>query len=214
MSLRTVFIGLVIFGCSQVWAAEVALVMSVQGRVVRLGDAAAPVPALVEAFVKLKEGDRLSLEKDTRLQLVYFENGRQETWSGPGRVELTAREGKASDLPPAQVKLLPLVMARQLARTPALDSQGRGGVTRLRAIHGPDAMAKLEGTYQDLKTRATRDDLAPEVYLLSGLYEMRELDRVEKVLSDLQQGWPNNPEAALLISLYRKAVKNARESVK
>jgi hypothetical protein len=212
MSLRTVFVGLVIFGCSHVWAAEVALVMSVQGRVIRLGDAAS---APVEAFVKLKEGDRLSLEKDTRLQLVYFENGRQETWSGPGRVEMTAREGKASDLPPAQVKLLPLVMARQLARTPALDSQGRGGVTRLRAIHAPDAMAKLENTYQDLKTtRAARDDLAPEVYLLSGLYEMRELDRVEKVLSDLQQGWPNNPEAALLISLYRKAVKNARESMK
>ncbi len=211
MSLRTVFVGLVIFGCSQVWAAEVALVMSVQGRVIRLGDAAS---APVEAFVKLKEGDRLSLEKDTRLQLVYFENGRQETWSGPGRVEMTAREGKASDLPPAQVKLLPLVMARQLARTPALDSQGRGGVTRLRAIHSPDAMVKLEDTYRDLKTRAERDDLAPEVYLLSGLYEMRELDRVEKVLSDLQQGWPNNPEAALLISLYRKAVKNARESMK
>ena len=130
MSLRTVFIGLMFFGCSQLWAAEVALVTSVHGRVLRLGDAA---PAPVEAFVKLKEGDRLSLEKDTRLQVVYFENGRQEIWSGPGRLDLTAREGKASGLPPAQVKSLPLVMARQLARTPALDSQGRGGVTRLRA---------------------------------------------------------------------------------
>lgn len=209
MSLRAICIGLLVFGCSQAWAAEVALVMSVQGRVLRLGDAA-PMP--VEAFVKLKEGDRISLEKDTRLQLVYFENGRQETWSGPGRLELSAQEGKASGLPAAQVKLLPLVMARQLARTPTLDSQGRGGVTRLRAVRNPDAMAKLEETYQELRTRAGRDELGPEAYLLSGLYEMRELDRVEKVLADLQQDWPNHAEAALLVSLYRKAVKNARES--
>lgn len=209
MSLRRFFIGLVVFGCSQVWAAEVALVTSVHGRVMRLGDA---TPAPVEAFVKLKEGDRLSLEKDARLQVVYFENGRQETWSGPGRLDLTAREGKASGLPAAQVKMLPLVMARQLARTPALDSQGRGGVTRLRAVRSPDALAKLEETYQELRIRAGRDELGPEMYLLSGLYEMQELERMDKVLGNLQHDWPNNPEAVLLISLYRKALKNTRES--
>lgn len=209
MSLRAIFIGLLVFGGSPAWAAEAALVMSVHGRVLRLGEAA-PLP--VEAFVKLREGDLVSLEKDSRLQLVYFANGRQETWVGPGRLELSAQEGKASGLPAAQIKLLPLVMARQLARTPALDSQGRGGVTRLRAVSNPDAIARLEDSYQDLRTRAGRDELGPEAYLLSGLYELRELDRVEKVLADLQQGWPNHPEAALLISLYRKAVKNARES--
>ncbi|MDP2135107.1 MAG: hypothetical protein Q8J99_16015 [Sulfuritalea sp.] len=209
MSLRSVCIGLMIFACGQAWAAEVALVTSVHGRVLRLADA---VPVPVEAFVKLKEGDRLSLEKDARLQLVYFENGRQETWSGSGRLEMALYESKAAGLPAAQVKSLPLVMARQLARTPALDSQGRGGVTRLRAVPGRDAMARLEATYQDLRTSAGRDDLGPEMYLLSGLYELRELERVEKVLGDVQQGWPNNAEAALLVSLYRKAVRNARES--
>jgi hypothetical protein len=209
MSLRAILVGLAVLACSQAWAAEVALVMSVQGRVLRLVGAE-PVP--VEAFVKLKEGDRLSLESDSRLQLVYFENGRQETWSGPGRLDLAAQEGQASGLPAAQVKQLPLVMARQLARTPALDSQGRGGVTRLRAVHSPDALAKLERTYLELKSQAGRDELAPEVFLLSALYEIRELERVEKVLGDLQQDWPNNAEAALLVSLYRKAVKNARDS--
>ncbi|MDP1612621.1 MAG: hypothetical protein Q8M11_16335 [Sulfuritalea sp.] len=207
MSLRAIIIGLLFVGCSQVWAAEVALVMSVQGRVLRLGDAA---PAPVEAFVKLKEGDRLSLEKDTRLQVVYFENGRQETWSGPGRLDMTAREGKASGLSPAQVKQLPLVMAKQLARTPALDSHGRGGVTRLRAVRSPDALAKLESTYQDLRTTAGRDELGPEAYLLSALLEIRELDQIDKMLANMQLDWPNNAEAAQLISLYRKAVKDSR----
>ena len=209
MSFRYFCIGLMVLACGQVWADEVALVMSVQGRVWRSADAL-PVP--VEAFIKLKDGDRLGLEKDARLRLVYFENGRQETWSGPGRLELTPREGKAGGLPAAEVKLLPLVMARQIARTPALDGQGRGGVTRLRAIPGQDAVTKLEDTYRDLRSRTGRDDLGPEMYLLSGLFEARELDRVDKVLGDLQQEQSKNPEAALLVSLYRKAVRNARES--
>lgn len=209
MSFRVLCIGLLVLGCNQVWATEVALVTSVQGMVARLADA---VPVAIEAFVKLKEGDRLSLEKGSRLQVVYFENGRQETWSGPGRLEMTPHEGKANGLPPPEVKTLPLVMAKQLARTPTLDSQGRGGVTRLRSVPGPDALTKLDTTYQELKSRAGPDDLGPEMYLLSGLFDMRELDRVERVLGDLQQERPKNAEAALLIALYKKAVKNARES--
>lgn len=211
MSLRIVCISLFFFACGPTWANEVALVMSVQGKVSRLAEAA-PVP--VEAFVKLKEGDRLTLEKGARLQLAYFDNGRQETWSGPGRLDLASREGKADGLAAPEVKMLPLVMARQLARTPALDGQGRGGVTRLRAVHGPDAMTKLEDTYHDLKTKAGPNDLGPEMYLLSGLFELRELERVERVLGDLQQERPKNSEAALLVSLYKKAVKNAREGQK
>lgn len=204
MSIRGLCISMILVGCSQAWAAEVALVTLVQGRVMRAAEAAA-VP--VEAFVKLKDGDRLNLEKDGRLQLVYFDSGRQETWTGPGRLELTPQEGKASGLAPAEVKSLPLVMARQLARTPALDSQGRGGVTRLRSVPSPDALSKLEDSYKDLRSRAAAGDLEPEMYLLSGLFEMRELDRVERVLGDLRQ----KPAAAQLISLYRQALKNARE---
>lgn len=209
MFFRYFLISLFLLGVGQVAAAEVALVMLAQGTVTRLAEGTS-VP--VEAFVKLKEGDRLSLGKGARVQVVYFDNGRQETWSGPGNLELTLREGKPAGLPSPEVKSLPLVMARQLARTPALDSQGRGGVTRLRSVGSPDAMTKLENAYEDMRSRATPDDLGPQAYLLSGLFEMRELDRVERVLGDLQQDRPRNPEAALLISLYRKAVRNARES--
>lgn len=189
-------------------AAEVALVMSVQGRVTRLADTG----VVVETFVKLKAGDRVELQPGAKLQLVYFENGRQETWSGSGSITLGAREGKANGLPPAEVKTLPLVMARQIARTPALDAQGRAGVTRLRSVAGPEALQKLEETYRDLRGKTPNDDIGPEVFLLAGLYELRELDRVEKLVGTLQQDWPMHPQANLLASLYRKAVKNAREA--
>jgi hypothetical protein len=211
MSFRYFFTGLVVLVCGQAGAAEVALVMSVQGKVTRLAEA---VPVQVEAFVKLREGDKLSLEKDSRLQVLYFDNGRHEAWSGPGRLEMTPREGRAIGLPAPEVKSVPMVMARQLAHTPALDGQGRGGVTRLRSVPSQDAISRLEDTYADLRSRAGPNDLGPEMYLLSGLFEMRELDRVERVVGDLQQDRPQNPEAALLVALYRKAVKNARENRK
>ncbi|MCF8152361.1 MAG: hypothetical protein K9K30_15815 [Burkholderiaceae bacterium] len=211
MSFRIICISFLVLGFAQASAAEVALVMSVHGNISRL-DGAAPVP--LEAFVKLKDGDRLALESDTRLQLVYFKTGRQETWSGPGRLQLTVQEGRAEDLTAPQVKSLPLVMVKQIARTPALDSQGRGGVTRLRTIASDDAIGKLDATYRELRSAVERDDLGPEMYLLSGLYEMRQLERVEQVLAELQQERPKNPEAALLVSLYKKAVRNVRESKK
>ncbi|MCF8199878.1 MAG: hypothetical protein K9J42_14025 [Sulfuritalea sp.] len=211
MSSRFLFIGLVLLGFGQVQAAEVALVMSVQGKIARL-DGSTQVP--LEAFVKLKSGDQLALEDTSRLQVVYFKTGRQETWSGPGRLKMAVAEGRAEDLPTPQIKMLPLVMVKQLARTPSLDSQGRGGVTRLRAIASDDAIAKLDATYRELKNTAQSGDLGPEMYLLSGLFEMRELDRVEALLGELQRAQPKNLEASLLVSLYKKAVRNVRESRK
>lgn len=209
MLFRWFCVSLALFSFNPVWAADVALVMSVQGKVMRSPEFA---PAAVEIFAKLADGERLILDKDARLQLVYFENGRLETWAGPGRLEIGGREARASGQAALETKSLPLVMARQLAHTPAVDSQGRVRAPRLRAVQAQDALLKLEDTYHELRSRAAPDDLGPEMYLLSGLYEMRELERVERVLGDLQQDRRKNPEAALLISLYRKAVKNARES--
>lgn len=211
MSLRFLFIGLLVLGFSQVQAAEVALVMSVQGSISRL-EGLTRVP--LEAFVKLKNGDRLALEDSSRLQVVYFHSGRQETWSGPGLLKMAVAEGKAEGLSAPQIKTLPMVMVTQLARTPSLDSQGRGGVTRLRSIASEDAIAKLDSTYRELKNTAEKSDLGPEMFLLSGLYELRQLDRVETLLGELQREQPKNLEAALLVSLYKKAVQNVRESKK
>ncbi len=210
MSLRNLYVGLMVLVGAHAWAADVALVMSVQGKVMR-NPGALPVP--VETYARLGDGEVLGLEQDSRLRVLYFENGRQETWSGPGRLELTLREGKASGLPSAEIKLLPPAMARQIARMPASDGNGR--ITRTRSVPTPDAIAKLEDSYRALlPARTGPDDLGPEVYLLSGLFELRELDRVEQVLGELKHERPKNMEAALLISLYRKAVRNARESRK
>lgn len=193
-------------------AGDAALVMSLEGKVGRSArDGLQPV----EAFVKLKQGDRLVLEKDARLQLVYFESGRQETWGGGGRIEVATAESKAAaGLEPSQVRQLPAVMVKQLARTPALDSQGRAGALRLRSMPTPSGIAKIEETYRKLRAEADKDDLGPEMYLLSGMFEMRELERIENILADLQREQGGNPQTAALASLYTRALRDARAAAK
>ncbi|CAG0992397.1 hypothetical protein RHDC4_02589 [Rhodocyclaceae bacterium] len=165
----------------------------------------------LQAFTKLKRGDLLALGR-ARGQLVYFESGRQEIWNGGGRLEVLGTESRAFGLANPEVKMLSVSMVRQIARTPAPDSQGRGGVVRTRAIASPEAIAKLESSYRQLRMEAVRGDLNPELYLLSGLFEMREIERVEQLLRDLQQSRPGDTEVGLVVALYQKAIKNARES--
>lgn len=190
---------------------ETALVTKLEGTVNRI-TAAGKQP--VEAFVKLKEGDQLTLEGNARIQLVFFASKRQESWSGSGNLDITAQEGKGTGLSEPQVKTLPEVLVKQIAKTPSLDSQGRAGVVRLRAIATPDALAKLENNYKQLRQETAADDLNPELFLLAGLLEMRQIERVEQVLSDLQASHPGNMEAKVLVALYQKTLKNLRESGK
>jgi hypothetical protein len=186
---------------------DVALITALEGGVARVTEQGAQP---LQNFVKLKKGDVLSLDRAARLQIVYFEAGRQETWSGPGRLEVNPGESKATGLAAPQVRQLAAVMVRQIARTPALDVHGRGGVTRLRSIATPEAIAQVEQTYGKLRAEATADDLNPEFYRLSGLFEMRQLDRVEQIIAELQKERPSDMQAKLLVSLYKRALKDAR----
>lgn len=189
--------------------ADVAMVTLLQGGVSR----AAPLgPQPIQPFTKLKHGDLLILDKAARLQVVYFDNGRQESWAGGGRLEIAKAESTPYGLPPAEVKVLPAVMVKQIAKTPALDSQGRAGMMRLRAVSTPEDVARIEETYKRMRMEAVRGDLNPEMYLLSSLFELKELDRLEQALAEMQQRHPGSADAAVLASLYNRAAKNAREA--
>jgi hypothetical protein len=190
-------------------ANDVALVTALRGNVNRV---AKEGPGALEAFVKLRQGDVLTLEKGSTVKLVYFSSARQESWTGEGRLEIAANESKGTGLADPEVKILPAILVKQIARTPSLDSQGRAGVMRLRAIATPDAIAKLDREYTQMRTTSELGDINPEIFLLSGLFDMRELDRVEALIGEMEVARKNELEARVLVSLYRKALKNVRES--
>jgi len=168
----------------------------------------------VEAFSRLREGDQVSLNPSSRLRLVYFPNGRQETWSGNGRLVIGSEASKASGRLDAQVVQLPDILVRQIAKTPSADGQARAGMTRLRAIASTEQINKIENTYKQLRSQAKDDDLNPEMYLLASYLEMRELDRVEQIMQDLRARRSNDLQALALLGVYQRAVREAREAVR
>ncbi len=188
-----------------------ALVTAVEGKVSRLAPTGREP---VQPFVKLGEGDVIKLERGARIRLVYFASRRQESWSGSGQLAIGAGEGKGQGLGEPEVKALPDMLVKQIARTPSLDNRGRVGMVRLRSIGTPDAVAKLESNYRQLRAEAAADDLNPEMFLLAGLLELRQLDQLERTLAELQASHPGNTEAKVLVALYQKTLKNMRESGK
>lgn len=188
-------------------ARDVAMVTVVQGKI---RHSAPGGEQLLQAFVKLKADDTLSLDNGARMEIIYFENGQQESWGGTGTLKITATEGRATGLPPPVVKKLPLIIVKQMARTPSLDSQGRAGVVRLRSIPTAAAIEKIDETYNKMRAETDKDDINPELYLLAGMFETRQLDRVERTLAALKEAHPDKTEVKVLASLYGRALKEAR----
>ena len=185
---------------------EPVLVTAVKGQATRSSDSG---PQTLQAFVKLREGDVLTLS-GSQVQLVFIEAQRQETWQGSGKVQIGAGEGKGSGLAPPQVRSLPEVLVKQIAKMPTSDGQGRAGAIRLRSLPTGDALAQVDETYAQLRRDAAGDDINPELYLLSSLFELKAYDRVEQAIADIRRSRPNDAQVATLTSLYEKSVRDAK----
>lgn len=190
-------------------AAEVGLVTAVSGKVsLQEGKAAA---SELKAFVKVRAGDRLTLESASRLQLVYFEGGRQETWQGAGTIEVGAAASKAlqGGLQP-ELKTLPPILVKQLAKTPGPDGNVKAGMIRMRSMPSGGTLETVEKNYAELRRQADAGDRNPELYLLASYLELREFERLEKLLADLGDKAPADGEVKMLATLYQRAMSNAR----
>jgi hypothetical protein len=145
--------------------------------------------------------------------MVFVGKARQETWRGPGVVQVGAGEGKAvSGKPELTVKAIPAQVASQMNRMPTVGTDGKVGMLRLRSIPSEDALARLEGDYRDLKGRSLAGDRNPEIFLLGGLFELREFDRLEAEMTRLASIHPNDAAVTDLLRLYSRALETARQT--
>ena len=93
-----------------------------------------------------------------------------------------------------------------------MQSTQRAGAGRLRSIEmGDNSLAKLDSEYSRLRKDAAADDINPEIFLLAGLFEMREFGRLEQTLKELGDSRPGNMEVAVLKSLYKKAITQKQQ---
>ncbi|SBT03994.1 conserved exported hypothetical protein [Candidatus Propionivibrio aalborgensis] len=208
--LGSVLLVLLSMGAS---AAEVALVTAASGNVkLQEGKAAA---SELKPFIKVREGDRLLMEGASRLQVVYFEGGRQETWSGRGALEVGNVSSKAikGTMQP-EIKTLPAILVKQLAKTPAQDGNVKTGMIRMRSMPPYDRLETVEKNYDEMRKQAVAGDLNPELYLLASYFELREFDKLEALLRQLNEKASETQELAALNMLYARAIRDAKSTAK
>lgn len=186
--------------------ADTVLVTALQGPVsVEIVGATGKAP--LEPFVRLREGDKLSLPAGAQLSLVYIGRARLENWQGAGTIVVGDSESKAtSGKPQSQVRSLPPEVTRQMNRTPSASPDGRVGMMRMRGIPPHDAIARLDNDYKQMRSQTTADDILPEVFLLAGLFDLRQYARLEEELKRINSSFSGNSTAAYLHELYSKAI--------
>ena len=158
----------------------------------------------VVSFMKVRVGDKLSLGKDAKLQLVYLLNGRQETWIGDAKLVVGTNESAAtSSTNPPQIKKLPPIVLQQLSRAPGVvsDLKSRTGMIMVRSLPMVK-MRELDENYAALRKDSAEDDVTPELYLLAGLHELKLYRDMKPVLEDMRRRQPNNSEVDAVYKHY------------
>jgi len=193
--------------------AQSVLVTALQGNV--SVEAAGLGKAALEPFVRLREGDRLILADNGRVSLVYVAKARQETWRGAGTVVVGESESRpTAGKPQLQVRSIPPEAARQMNKTPVMMADGRVGMMRMRNIPPHDAVTRLENEYKRMRSEVNAGeagDILPEVFLLAGLYDLRQYTRIEEELKRIAASFPQDETARSLQTLYAKAIESARK---
>lgn len=156
----------------------------------------------VQAYMRVREGDRFSVPAGGTLRVVYFQGGRQETWSGPASFRAgQGQSGEAAGSAP-QIAMLPIVAPQKMARVPDLiQSAMLGGVTvRGGAVAAPQALSEQEKAeiaqareaYRGMRAQAAADDITPELYLMAVLQEVSLYDDMRSLIDEMQRRQPES----------------------
>jgi hypothetical protein len=72
-----------------------------------------------------------------------------------------------------------------------------------------DTIESLEKQYVEFRSTAAEDDTTPEVFLLTGLLEMKEFEYAQKILEGFRMKLSKTPALTALVSHFEPLVKEA-----
>jgi hypothetical protein len=190
---------------------DVGLVTQLSGDATYWNEAYQKTPEKVQTFMRIRHGDHFKVVAGTVVQLVYFQNGRQETWKGPAAMmvgETQSRpEGEKGLQAQPEVIILPAGTSQGIRRIPALLRRaglGRSGGIQVRGT-GEGAQKAIVPTkeeqaeialakenYQRLRKQTKPDDITPELSLLGILADYEQFEEMEKVIQEALKIQPNN----------------------
>ena len=193
--------------------ADTGLVNMVSGEVAYTPSSGAP--GKVQAFMKVREGDRFTLSAGAQLRIVYFETARQERWIGPATVRAAKGASDASSGKPAEVSTLPGAAAPRMARVPDLIQNARLGGIQVRGtrkappLNNEDkrAVESARAGYEQMKREAAADDISPEMMLAAALHEYMLYADMRPVVDEMLRKQPANEDVKTLSSWLDTMIK-------
>jgi hypothetical protein len=174
-------------------------------------------PGKVQAFMRVRDGDRFTLSAQAQVRVVFFDGGRQERWQGPASFRAAKGGSEAISGKPTEVATLPSGVPQRIARVPELMQnaklggiQVRGGLTRAQqaSLNQQETLRDARATYKKLRAEMPADDITPELYLYSALYDFLLYDEMKTVVDEMLRRQPASEDvknlAAWVASRARK----------
>jgi hypothetical protein len=188
-------------GTAQAQNADVGLVNMLSGTVSYASEGAAT--AKVQAYMKVRQGDRFTVPAGAAVRVVYFQGGRQETWKGPASFKAGAQQSEGGT--PAEVTQLPSSVPQKISQIPELIQIARMGRSGGVAVRGagkaprltPEQQAEVKAakeTYGKMRAQSGADDITPELYLYSVLQDYLLYDEMKPVVDEMSKRQPASGE--------------------
>jgi len=191
---------------------DVGIVTQFSGEATYWNEGYQKTPEKAQVFMKIRLGDYFKIAVGGMIQLVYFQNGRQETWKGlvsfiVGDVQSRGEGGRELPGQP-EVVILSTEASQGMRRIPVLLRRARlsrsGGGVMLRGT--PEAsqksivptkeeraeIAMAKEDYQKLRKQAKPNDITPELTLLGVLADYEQYGEMEKIIKDAIKIQPDN----------------------
>lgn len=189
---------LVVITASALAAGDVGLIDRLSGEVGAKSAAGGIFKAT--AFMKVREGDTLTLPANSEAQIVYFESRRRELWRGPASLRAgTAKSEALSGMPAAVSEAKGAPSRDALAQTGNV--QRLGSLTLRSARPYPDdaTLERARTEYAAWTANAAPDDILPELSMIGLLRERQDPVLLAPYFDALKRKQPDRPEVKALI---------------
>jgi hypothetical protein len=198
------------FGAAHGQEVDVALVNLLSGEATYV--ARSGMRGKVEPFMKVRDGDRITVAAGGQVRIAFFESSRQELWSGPATFSAAKAAAELISGKAPEITRLPAGVTQRMARIPELVKFAKLGGTQVRGLSkhqkqtGTDeqtALAQAKSAYETMRQQMPADDIAPELYLYAALYEFSRYDEMKVVVAEMRRKQPDNQDAQALDAWLR-----------
>jgi hypothetical protein len=201
-------------GFAQV-AKDVGLVQQVSGEVIYASPSGT---GKAQAFMKMRQGDRFAVPPGAQIQVIYFQNGRQETWRGASVFKAAVENSETVSGTVYEVANLPVAVPQKIQRIPELIQMAKLGGIQVRgttpkqnaSLEQQSEVAAARATYAKLRQQLPQEDITPELYLFTVLQDYLLYDDMKVVVDEMLRKQPGSREAQQLAEWVSTRVQPAR----